>query len=96
MQVSQNCLDLIKKWEGFSLNAYIDPVGIATIGYGSIRYPNGEKVRLGDRISERDAEGYLGSECSKIAQEISQLIKVPVNQNQFDALVSFSYVRLVG
>ncbi|MDE5086514.1 MAG: glycoside hydrolase family protein [Trichodesmium sp. St16_bin2-tuft] len=66
------------------------------MGYGTISYPNGQKVRMGDRISERHAEGYLGSECSKIAQEISQLIKVPVNQNQFDALVSFSYVRLVG
>ncbi len=91
MRISQNCLDLIKKWEGLFLNAYIDPVGIPTIGYGTIRYPNGQTVRLGERISERDAEGYLRYECSKIAQEISKLIKVPVNQNQFDALVSFSY-----
>ncbi|NES08193.1 MAG: glycoside hydrolase family protein [Okeania sp. SIO2F4] len=91
MQISQNCLDLIKKWEGLFLNAYLDPVGIPTIGYGTTRYPNGQTVRLGDRISERDAERYLGSECSRIAQAISQLIKVPVNQNQFDALVSFSY-----
>ncbi|MDJ0517043.1 MAG: glycoside hydrolase family protein [Trichodesmium sp. MO_231.B1] len=91
MQISQNCLDLIKKWEGLFLNAYLDPVGIPTIGYGTTRYPNGQTVRLGDRISERDAERYLGSECSRIAEAISQLIKVPVNQNQFDALVSFSY-----
>lgn len=91
MQISQNCLDLIKKWEKLVLNAYLDPVGIPTIGYGTIRYPNGQAVRLGDRISERNAEEYLSEECRKIALEISQLIKVPVNQNQFDALVSFSY-----
>ena len=91
MNISQNCLDLIKKWEGLYLNAYLDPVGIPTIGYGTILYPNGQKVRLGDRISERDAEAYLRYECAQIAAEISQLIKVPVNQNQFDALVSFSY-----
>ena len=91
MEISQNCLDLIKKWEGLLLNAYLDPVGIPTIGYGTTRYPNGQKVRLGDRISERDAEVYLRSECSKVATEISELIKVPVNQNQFDALVSFAY-----
>lgn len=91
MEISQNCLDLIKKWEGLFLNAYIDPVGIPTIGYGTTRYPNGQKVRLGERISERDAEAYLRYECSEKAREISQLIQVPVNQNQFDALVSFSY-----
>ncbi|MGK7923566.1 MAG: glycoside hydrolase family protein [Trichodesmium sp.] len=91
MEISQNCLELIKKWEGLLLNAYLDPVGIPTIGYGTTRYPNGEKVRLGERISERDAEAYLRYECSKIAREISQVIKVPLNQNQFDALVSFAY-----
>ncbi len=51
MNISQNCLDLIKKWEGFRANAYLDPVGIPTIGYGTIRYPNGQKVQMGDIIS---------------------------------------------
>ncbi|MDJ0552877.1 MAG: glycoside hydrolase family protein [Microcoleaceae cyanobacterium MO_207.B10] len=91
MEISQNCLNLIKKWEGLYLNAYLDPVGIPTIGYGTTRYPNGQKVRLGERISERDAEAYLRYECSRVAATISPVIKVPVNQNQFDALVSFSY-----
>ncbi len=91
MEISQNCLDLIKKWEGLFLNAYLDPVGIPTIGYGTTRYPDGQVVRLGERISERNAEAYLRYECSRIAREISPLIKVPVNQNQFDALVSFAY-----
>ncbi|MFM7716173.1 MAG: lysozyme, partial [Microcystis sp.] len=48
MEISQICLDLIKKWEGFRANAYLDPVGIPTIGYGTIRYPNGQPVELGD------------------------------------------------
>ncbi|MEM1167930.1 MAG: glycoside hydrolase family protein [Cyanobacteria bacterium P01_H01_bin.35] len=91
MEISQNCLDLIKKWEGLFLNAYLDPVGIPTIGYGTTRYPDGQVVRLGDRISERNAEAYLRYECSRVAREISGLIRVPVNQNQFDALVSFAY-----
>ncbi|OZH55730.1 lysozyme, partial [Hydrocoleum sp. CS-953] len=91
MQISQNCLDLIKKWEGLFLNAYLDPVGIPTIGYGTTRYPDGQVVQLGDRISERNAEAYLRYECSRVAREISGLIRVPVNQNQFDALVSFAY-----
>ncbi|MEB3342783.1 glycoside hydrolase family protein [Okeania sp.] len=91
MEISQNCLDLIKKWEGLYLSAYLDPVGIPTIGYGTTRYPDGQKVRLGDRISERNAEAYLRYECSKTARELTKLITVPVNQNQFDALVSFSY-----
>lgn len=91
MKISQNCLNLIKKWEGLYLNAYIDPVGIPTIGYGTIRYPNGNKVKLGDRITERDAEIYLKYECDEFAEAVSRLVKVPLNQNQFDALVSFTY-----
>ncbi|OZH55731.1 hypothetical protein AFK68_02685, partial [Hydrocoleum sp. CS-953] len=58
---------------------------------GTTRYPDGQVVQLGDRISERNAEAYLRYECSRVAREISGLIRVPVNQNQFDALVSFAY-----
>lgn len=91
MQISQKGLDLIKKFEGLELEAYLDPAKIPTIGYGTIRYPNGNKVKLGDEITEQQAEAYLLHECSKFAQRVEELVTVPLNQNQFDALVSFCY-----
>ena len=91
MNISQEGLKLIKDSEGLRLNAYLDPVGIPTIGYGTIRYPDGRKVRLGDRITERDAEALLTFECDAVSKGVSELVEVSVNQNQFDALVSFSY-----
>jgi len=91
MFVSVNCLDLIEEFEGMILNAYRDPVGIPTIGYGTIRYPDGRKVQMGDEIAQRDAEAFLKFECDAVAKEVSALVRVPLNQNQFDALVAFSY-----
>ncbi len=91
MHVSQNGTALIEKFEGLRLDAYLDPVGIPTIGYGTIRYPDGHKVRLGDRITEQEAEAFLKFECDAVAKGVTHLVKVPLNQNQFDALVSFSY-----
>ncbi|HEY9614937.1 glycoside hydrolase family protein [Allocoleopsis sp.] len=97
MKISQNCLSVIKKWEGFHLDAYSDPVGIPTIGYGSRRYPNGQKILLGDKITEQEAEAFLKFECDKVAEEISKLVTgISLNQNQFDALVSFSYNVGIG
>jgi lysozyme len=97
MKISQKCLSVIKKWEGFHLDAYSDPVGIPTIGYGSRRYPNGQKIRLGDKITEQEAEAFLKFECDKVAEEISKLVNgISLNQNQFDALVSFSYNVGIG
>ncbi len=90
-QISQKGLDLIKKFEGLELEAYLDPAKIPTIGYGTIRYPNGNKVKLGDEITEHQAEAYLLNECSQFAQRVEELVTVPLNQNQFDALVSFCY-----
>lgn len=52
-------LPLIRAFEGLALEAYLDPVGIATIGYGTIRYPDGQTVQLGDRISAEAAEQLL-------------------------------------
>ncbi len=90
MKISQNCLDLIKKYEGFKSEAYLDAAKIPTIGYGTIRYPNGNKVRMGDTISEQVAEAFLHQECTQYAQAVTEALTTDINQNQFDALVSFT------
>ena len=96
MEISQNCLDVIKKWEGFRSEAYLDPVGIPTIGYGTIRYPDGKKVSLGESISEQVAEAFLLQDCEKFARGVTEALTTNINQNQFDALVSFTYNLGIG
>lgn len=92
MEISQKCIDLVAGFEGLRLDAYLDPVGIPTIGYGTIRYPDGTRVRLGDRISGTDAEAFLHLELEVMAKDVARLVGgVSLNQNQFDALVSFTY-----
>ncbi|MEB3235387.1 MAG: lysozyme, partial [Cyanobacteriota bacterium] len=54
-----HALPLVRQFEGLALEAYLDPVGIPTIGYGTIRYPGGQAVQLGDRISQQRAEQLL-------------------------------------
>lgn len=89
--------NLIKDFEGEYLDAYIDPVGIPTIGYGSIRnYDENRPVRLGDKISQDTALRWLRIETSKIVPQIRAKIKVPVNQNEIDALTSFVYNVGIG
>ena len=89
--------NLIKDFEGEYLDAYIDPVGIPTIGYGSIRnYDENRPVRLGDKISQDTALRWLRIETSKIVPQIKAKIKVPVNQNEIDALTSFVYNVGIG
>lgn len=85
MKASKNAIDLIKKYEGLYLNAYICPAGVPTIGYGTIRYPDGKLVKLGEKISLQKAEDLLIHEVEKIN------IPLNLNQNQYDALVSFAY-----
>lgn len=87
MMPSKNAIDLIKSFEGLKLKAYQDPIGIWTIGYGTIQYPNGRKVRQGDIITEDHATEYLMHEVNLKSKGITAI----VNQNQFDALVSFAY-----
>ena len=92
MEVSDNAIEIIKEFEGFRLNAYIDPVGIPTIGYGTIRYPDGKRVRMGDSVSQAEAEGFLKFDCEGVAADLTAAVQgIALNQNQFDALVSFCY-----
>lgn len=94
--ISQNGINFIKSFEGLRLKAYDDGVGVITIGYGTTRYPNGHKVQLGDTCTEKQAEQYLANDLAKFEKSVNDLIKVPVNQNQYDALVSFTYNVGVG
>jgi len=79
-------LDLIKKFEGLRLEAYLCPAGIPTIGYGHT-----EGVKLGQKITEAQANRMLADDYLKFESDISHYIKVPVKENQLDALVSFAF-----
>ena len=92
MKISSLGLELIKEFEGFSANAYLCPAKIPTIGYGNTFYSDGRKVKLGEQISKTDALELLEKIANKdFADKIFSAIKVPVAQNQFDAMVSLAY-----
>lgn len=97
MKVSDTCIRLIKLFEGCKLTAYKCPAGIPTIGWGSIKYPDNKPVKLGDTISQLRADDMLKWEVELKAQGVTKhLLNTKVNQNQFDALVSFAYNCGVG
>ena len=97
MIVSQNCINIIKKNEGLSLKPYLCPAGIPTIGYGNTFYADGTKVTMQDlSISLGQAEILLASTVNKFAVEVNKLLKVSLNQNQLDAVVSFAYNVGIG
>lgn len=96
LRISQNGINLIKKFEsdgGPKLRAYKDP-GTGnlpiTIGYGTTRI-NGQPIQLGTIISVQQAENYLRKDLVIFEKSVKNLVKVPVAQNEYDALVSFTY-----
>jgi len=91
MKIGAEGIALIKKFEGLFLNAYLDPIGIPTIGWGTIKYPNGKSVKMGDKITLEQAEEYLLHEANEKTSFINSLVTSKINQNQFDALASFAY-----
>ena len=96
MQVSKEGLDLIKKHEGYRDNAYLCPAKVWTIGYGNTFYESGRKVKEGDVISKDKAERLLECVVEDFARNVRSTIKVPLNQNQFNSLVSFAYNLGIG
>lgn len=91
-KVNKAGIDLIKSFEGLFLKPYLDPIKIPTIGYGTIQYENGTKVSMKDpAISEERATELLQHEVDKKAAAVESMCKVPLNDNEFAALSSFSY-----
>ena len=92
MRLDQKGYDLIKSFEGLSLKPYKCSAGVPTIGYGSTYYENGIKVQMSDApITGARAEILLKNVADRFAQKVANLIKKPVTQNQFNALVSFAF-----
>jgi len=91
-KISENGINLIKKFEGFSSKPYLCPAGICTIGYGATFYPNGNKVTMSDKpLTELEAVGLLKFMLIKFEQYVDSYCIDTITQNQFDALVSFCY-----
>ncbi len=86
MEISQEGLSLIKKFEGCELESYKCAAGVWTIGYGSTK-----GVEEGMEISQERADMLLLEDVEVFEEAVSKLVEVPLEQNQFDALVSWTF-----
>lgn len=77
----------LKEWEGLRLDAYQDIGGVWTIGYGS----TGPHVKPGMRITEDEAKRLLDADLVRFEKVVNDSVKVPINQNQYNALVSLAF-----
>lgn len=91
METSKLCADIMHHYEGLKLEAYLCPAKVPTIGLGNTRYLNDRAVRMGDKITLQDAYALASATLKKFAQAVTQALKVPVTQYQFDALVCLTY-----
>lgn len=78
---------LIQEFEGLRLNPYLCPAGVLTVGYGH----TGADVVAGKAITPAEAEALLRADLGRFERAVSRLVLVPLNQDQFDALVSFAF-----
>jgi lysozyme len=92
MKIPQEAINLVKEFEGLRLEAYLDPVGVVTIGYGyTNRAGYGPGVKMGDKWTEDLADEMLAVGVEKFGAEIRPLFKQQPNPHQFGAFVSLAY-----
>lgn len=87
LKTSQRGVDLIKGFEGYSASVYEDVVGKRTIGYGHLILPNENFYSIG----EEQAETILEADLAIAEKAVNDLVLTPLAQNEFDALVSFTF-----
>lgn len=88
--ITQEGLDLIKRFEGFSPTVYICSAGYPTIGYGHL-VRDDEQHRYQQGITEQEAEDLLRRDVQVAERAVLRLIDVPLTDNQYDVLVSFTF-----
>ena len=95
-KISAKGIDLICGFEGMALQAYDDGVGVCTIGFGTTIYPSGQPVQYGDQCTLEQAKQFMHHDLKRFEQAVNSAVKVPIYQNQFDALVSLTYNIGIG
>lgn len=85
--INQAGIDLIKSFEGCKLDAYLDSVGVPTIGYGS----TGSDIAMGLSWTQQQADDRLQHDLVKFCSKVDSLVTTQVNDNEFAALVAFAY-----
>lgn len=78
--------ELTTSFEGLRLEAYLDTGGVPTIGYGHTA-----GVRMGQKITKEQALKFLDEDIAEAVEAVNYLVKVSLTQNQFDALVDFTF-----
>ena len=86
MKLSPAGLALLKESEGCRLTAYEDAVGVWTVGYGDTR-----NAYKGQTITQAEADARLAARVAEFEDAVARLVRVPLSQGQFDALVDFAY-----
>ena len=98
-KINENTLNVIMESEGLRLEAYPDPGSKdgkpVTIGYGTTKI-NGQPIKLGTRITKEQAKEYFRKDIEFFSKGVASRVKVPLNDNQFGALVSFAYNVGIG
>ncbi|QHH95230.1 lysozyme [Acinetobacter proteolyticus] len=91
MSISAHGINLITSFEDLKLNAYDDGTGIWTIGFGTTVYPNKARVKKGERCTLEQAKYFFQYDLRRFEKTVNEAVRVPISQNQFDALVSLAY-----
>lgn len=89
-QLSEMAIQMLKRFEGFSLVSYQDVVGIWTIGWGHT--PSNPNCTITQEVAER----LLRSDAELACKQVLSVVSVPLNQNQLDALISFTFNLGIG
>lgn len=91
-------LALIKEFEGFRGKPYLCPASKPTIGYGATHYADGHPVTMKDAPISQDQASLLLQQLlnEEFIPKVEKLIKVPVTDNQFSAIVCFAYNLGIG
>ncbi len=101
MQMSEQALELLKQWEGFETKVYNDSAGLPTIGVGHLITASeqtsgaivitGLSVQYADGLTDQQVVDLLGQDVQPAEQAVNGGVQVALAQNQFDALVSFTF-----
>jgi len=91
MQTSLKGIQLIEQFEGYSAKMYLDPAGLPSIGYGTLIDTEEELWLKTATIDRAQAELLLRKELVYIEKNINIMVQKTINQNQFDALISFTF-----